>query len=64
MTLPSLLASRPRWISMDERHPPRGAMVVYMVQPTTEDMDPYPAVADEWRDEHHAKDCVAWMEIQ
>jgi hypothetical protein len=63
MTLTDILASRPRWISMDERHPPRNAMVAYMIQPTTEDMDPYPAVADEWRDEHHLEGAVAWLEM-
>ena len=61
--LSTLLASRPRWISLEERHPPRNTTVIYMVEPTL-GAEPYPAVADEWRDEHHGKDAIAWLENQ
>jgi hypothetical protein len=44
--------------SIADRPPPRNATVVYWHR--QEDGPGFPAIADEWRDEHHAAHAVAW----
>lgn len=44
--------------SITDRPPPRNATVVYWHR--QEDGPGFPAIADEWRDEHHAAHAVAW----
>lgn len=48
------------WVSLTERHPERNATVVYWHK---SEEGGFWAIADEWRDEHHAEFADYWLDI-
>lgn len=59
----AILNSSDRWIDVNVRRPTRNEPCFFWHTPTSGLIAGYPAIADEWRDEHHLEWATHWMPI-